>query len=661
MQYYPKPATKQCTKKILEQMETSFYTVKDKKGNKGIGIFCNIKYENKNIQVIIINNCKFGEGYNNILYISKNAKEAEIELLYLRYINKELNISIIEVKENKKDKIKYMEIDDKLFDKNFEMLYNDESIYIIQYSNENNIFLSYGVITNTNTYQMRYYCNIHQHSRFSLIFNLSNNKLIGFHERNNNIYNKGKFINLIIDEFIHKNLNNEIDILIKVDKVDIDKNKQIYFLDNFEYKDEEGKKHIHDKLEELNEYNTELYINDIKQDKYKKYFIPKIVKDYKIKLKFNVNLVDSSYMFAGCENIININFISFNTKYITNMNYMFLKCKNLKSINLLFFDTRNVLSMRSMFNECYNLKDLDLSSFNTKNVNNMRCMFRCCENVKNLDLSSFNTKLVNDMRCMFRQCKNLTNLNISNFINEKVNNMGFMFRDCQNLINLDLFGFYAQNVTDLSSMFENCNNLEFLDLSRFNTKNVTNMEYMFNKCNNLKSLDLSSFNTQNVTNMERMFCDCYNLINLNLSNLNTNNVLNMYCMFYACKNLKNIDLSSFNTKNVNNMSYMFSNCERLTNLDLSKFDTQNVTNMECMFQTCSSLISLDLSKFDTKKVKDMHCMFNNCIKLNTLNLSSFNTENVTNVDYIFHDCKQKIIDANKSKFKKFNYNELIEL
>ena len=184
MQYYPKPATKQCTKKILEQMETSFYTVKDKKGNKGIGIFCNIKYENKNIPVIIINNCKIDVKHNNILYISKNTKEQEIELLYLRYISKEFNISIIEVKENKKDKIKYMEIDDKIFDKNFEMWYNDESIYIIQYSNENNIFISYGEITNTNNYQIRYYCNIYQHSRFSLIFNLSNNKLIGFHERN---------------------------------------------------------------------------------------------------------------------------------------------------------------------------------------------------------------------------------------------------------------------------------------------------------------------------------------------------------------------------------------------------------------------------------------------------------------------------------------------
>ena len=40
-------------------------------------------------------------------------------------------------------------------------------------------------------------------------------------------------------------------------------------------------------------------------------------------------------MFAGCENIININFISFNTKFVENMKFMFYGCKNIKNINLL--------------------------------------------------------------------------------------------------------------------------------------------------------------------------------------------------------------------------------------------------------------------------------------------------------------------------------------
>ena len=53
---------------------------------------------------------------------------------------------------------------------------------------------------------------------------------------------------------------NEINILIKIEKEDI--NKEIYFLDNG-YTDIFGKKHYdHDNLIELNKYNTKEYINN---------------------------------------------------------------------------------------------------------------------------------------------------------------------------------------------------------------------------------------------------------------------------------------------------------------------------------------------------------------------------------------------------------------
>ena len=64
-------------------------------------------------------------------------------------------------------------------------------------------------------------------------------------------------------------------------------------------------KHRYYGYKELNNINTELYINDIKKG-YKKYFIPEKEGEYNIKLKFNINLTDCSYMFAGCEKIINI-------------------------------------------------------------------------------------------------------------------------------------------------------------------------------------------------------------------------------------------------------------------------------------------------------------------------------------------------------------------
>ena len=43
--------------------------------------------------------------------------------------------------------------------------------------------------------------------------------------------------------------------------MDCNNNKKIYFLDNYEKEDEKGLKYFHDNLKELNEFNTELYIN----------------------------------------------------------------------------------------------------------------------------------------------------------------------------------------------------------------------------------------------------------------------------------------------------------------------------------------------------------------------------------------------------------------
>ena len=76
----------------------------------------------------------------------------------------------------------------------------------------------------------------------------------------------------------NKITDNEIYILIEVDKEDI--NKKIYFLNDTDYY-----------LEELKKSNTQLYINKYKET-FKKYFIPKKEGEYDIYLEYNVNLTD---------------------------------------------------------------------------------------------------------------------------------------------------------------------------------------------------------------------------------------------------------------------------------------------------------------------------------------------------------------------------------
>ena len=89
------------------------------------------------------------------------------------------------------------------------------------------------------------------------------------------------------------NKNNGIKLTIKIEKEDIKKN--IYFLDNTNLFFEDKSNH----LKELDNSNTELFINNIKY-KYNKFFKSEEEGSYEIKIKFNIKLKDCSYMFFGC-------------------------------------------------------------------------------------------------------------------------------------------------------------------------------------------------------------------------------------------------------------------------------------------------------------------------------------------------------------------------
>ena len=238
-------------------------------------------------------------------------------------------------------------------------------------------------------------------------------------------------INEKINNLNSHNKKNEILMIIEIEKKDI--NKNIYFLDNTDFFDEEKKlNHFHDNLPELNKSNVDLFINNEKYE-FKKYFIPKTEGVYTIKLQINIYIKNCSYMFYECINLINIDLSSFNTENTIDMSYMFAYCHNLLNIDLSSFDTKNVNNMYSMFSYCYLLKNINLDSFETKNVTDMGYMFSNCENLINLDLSIFNIQNVVDMRYMFSSCYKLKYIDLSNFIPRNKANINGMFFPCSNL------------------------------------------------------------------------------------------------------------------------------------------------------------------------------------------------------------------------------------
>ena len=577
----PRPITIEGTKKILEQMEKCICKIIKKDGNKGTGFFSKINYNKKEIPIMVTNFHVIDDKYlkeNTKIDITMN-DDQESRLLKFKdriiYTNEEYDITIIEIKE--KDNINnYMKLDEKYLNDVSEKIY-DKSIYIIQYPLGDEAAVSYGIINALKDHNIEYNCNTDSGSSGSPIINIINNEIIGIHKEAilNKRLNRGTLLKFPINDFIITKLKNneivnEIEIKVNIEKEEI--NKEIYFLDNTDYIDENKIKHYHDNLKELNETNTELYINKNKY-KFKKYFKPEKEGVYKIKMKF-INLKDCSFMFAGCKNIKNINFTKFNTKYVKDMKYMFSGCINLKKLDLSIFNTENVTNMEGMFGEYNNVSNLDLNSIPL--INNIE------------ELNKFKNKI----KVYYQGCIKLKHLNLSSFNTQNVINMMGMFYECNSLKNLDFpLSFNTKNVANMMYMFNNCKKLEKLNLpSSFNTQKVTNMMGMFSGCGSLNTLNLdTSFNTQIVTNMIEMFSNCIKLENLKLSKyFNTENTINMMLMFSGNIELKQLTLpSSFNTQNVINMYGMFRNCSNLENFELPpSFNIEKVINMEGMFYNC---------------------------------------------------------------------------
>ena len=86
----------------------------------------------------------------------------------------------------------------------------------------------------------------------------------------------------------------------------------------------------------INEEEIKESIIEINNENYPFSYTHKFDKEgkYIIKYIFKNILLTSTYMFANCLNIINLDLSNFNTEKIINMSCMFLGCASLKNLNL---------------------------------------------------------------------------------------------------------------------------------------------------------------------------------------------------------------------------------------------------------------------------------------------------------------------------------------
>ena len=263
-----------------------------------------------------------------------------------------------------------------------------------------------------------------------------------------------------------KNKENIIRMKFKIEEKDVGKATKILY--NIRQKIEGCD------LNELNETNTELYINN-KKHKYKTYIIPEKEGFYDIKIKINTLMKSCCCLFYSINNLQSIDLSSFNAENVSNMSYMFYGCNNLEGIDLSSFNAPNVINISKIFGNCINLKYINLSKFNAQKITNIVDMFYECNNLESIDLSSFNAPQVTNLSNIFCSSKNIKNINLSSFNAPNVTNMSNMFHNCKNLENINFSSFSTQNVTNMSGMFSDCENLKVLDLSKFKTQNVIYM------------------------------------------------------------------------------------------------------------------------------------------------------------------------------------------
>ena len=207
------PVSISATKIILNQMMFCICKIKIN-ANYGTGFFCKISIDKNITKNFLMTNyhildekySKKNKKINLLLNDEKEIKTIDLKIQRNVYYNKENDITLIELKDN--DNINnFLELDDKLFINNNEIIYENKSLYVLQYPQGRNAAVSFGLLTSIDNLEIKHTCSTEYGSSGSPILNLETNKVIGIHKEGsiNFEFNKGTYLKNILIDFIQKN------------------------------------------------------------------------------------------------------------------------------------------------------------------------------------------------------------------------------------------------------------------------------------------------------------------------------------------------------------------------------------------------------------------------------------------------------------------------
>jgi len=179
---------------------------------KGTGFFTKIPYPNKFhlLPVLITNNHILGNedlSINNVINLTlnndKEKRSLKIDELRKKFTDKELDVTIIEIKPKEDGINNFLDLDDD-FDK--EKYRENEDIYILQYSNGAKSSFSLGILKKIQEEIINHDCSTNQGSSGSPILLIKNYKIFGVHKGTQKYdpFNKGTLIKFAIERFNKK-------------------------------------------------------------------------------------------------------------------------------------------------------------------------------------------------------------------------------------------------------------------------------------------------------------------------------------------------------------------------------------------------------------------------------------------------------------------------
>ena len=233
------PVSMEGINKIMNQMKFSVCKI-HKIGENGTGFFCNLPYKSKLKPFLITNNhilkskdIQIDKNIKISLNNGKEFKNIKIDDTRIVLTNEDLDYTLIEIKPNKDniDISQFLEIDDNanINEQFLKEIYEKDSVYIIHYPKDENIFVSYGLLSKIEEKEIHHLCSTDNGSSGGPILSLKNFKVIGIHygfEKKVNV-NLGKLMKYVImelDNFNDQKIINENTNKIK--NINISKEKE---------------------------------------------------------------------------------------------------------------------------------------------------------------------------------------------------------------------------------------------------------------------------------------------------------------------------------------------------------------------------------------------------------------------------------------------------